>query len=84
VALEKYTLQTGTAVQPCGLYIHKLHGFLGGGSPDGVIGTDGVVEVKSIFAQDTLEEYSKRKDSCLVYNASQKAYRIKTNHDFCH
>lgn len=45
VALELYQKERGVTVQPCGLYIDLKNGFLAA-SPDGLIGTDGIVEVK--------------------------------------
>lgn len=45
VALELYREKRGVTVQPCGMFIDLIHGFLAA-SPDGLIGTDGIAEVK--------------------------------------
>lgn len=45
VALERYTRLTNNAVQPCGLFLHPTHSWLAA-SPDGLIGDDGVLEIK--------------------------------------
>ncbi|KAL1436901.1 hypothetical protein MTO96_049291 [Rhipicephalus appendiculatus] len=48
VALQLYALEKGTVVQPCGLSVDLEHGFLAA-SPDGLVGTDRIVEVKCPF-----------------------------------
>lgn len=45
VALELYREERGVTAQPCGMFIDLIHGFLAT-SPDGLIGTDGIAEVK--------------------------------------
>ncbi|CAN7982444.1 unnamed protein product, partial [Ixodes hexagonus] len=56
----------GVTVQPCGLFIDLIHGFLAA-SPDGLIGTDGIVEVKCPepmrheTAKKAAEKYNDRK-----------------------
>lgn len=48
VALQLYASEKGTVVQPCGLFVDLEHGFLAA-SPDGLVGTDRIVEVKCPF-----------------------------------
>ena len=45
VAMTKYEEETGVKVQPCGLFIHPEYCFLAA-SPDGLVGDDGVLEIK--------------------------------------
>lgn len=47
VAAELYTLQTGNAIIPCG-FIRNDEGF--GYSPDGLVGDDGLIEIKTKLA----------------------------------
>lgn len=50
-ALIEYQMQTGSAVQDCkevvehGFFIHTIHQWLGA-TPDGLVGEDGLIEVK--------------------------------------
>ncbi|KAH7957047.1 hypothetical protein HPB52_014633 [Rhipicephalus sanguineus] len=48
VALQLYASEKGTVVQPCGLFVDLEHGFQAA-SPDGLVGTDRIVEVKCPF-----------------------------------
>ncbi|KAH8037706.1 hypothetical protein HPB51_015751 [Rhipicephalus microplus] len=45
VALQLYATEKETVVQPCGLFIDLKHWFLAA-TPDGLVGTDRIVEVK--------------------------------------
>ncbi|KAH7959070.1 hypothetical protein HPB49_008019 [Dermacentor silvarum] len=45
VALQLYATENETVIQPCGLFVDLEHGFLAA-SPDGLVGTDRIVEVK--------------------------------------
>ena len=45
LACQQYTRLTGNAVQPCGLFLHPTHSWLAA-SPDGLIGDDGLLEIK--------------------------------------
>lgn len=45
VAIQLYEAQEKRVVQPCGLFIDLEYGFLAA-SPDGLVGTDGILEVK--------------------------------------
>ncbi|MDQ2150089.1 YqaJ viral recombinase family protein [Alcaligenaceae bacterium C4P045] len=44
-SLEAYMVQTGNIVEASGFLVHPRHPFIGG-SPDGLIGTDGGLEAK--------------------------------------
>lgn len=44
-AREAYELETGLVVTESGFVLHYAHDFIGG-SPDGLVGADGIIEVK--------------------------------------
>ena len=48
LALMDYLGKTGNLVEECGFFVHPDHDWLGA-SPDGIIGDDGLVEVKCPF-----------------------------------
>ncbi|KAH8029635.1 hypothetical protein HPB51_002088 [Rhipicephalus microplus] len=54
VALRLYEQEMETAVQPCGLFVYPEYGFLAA-SPDGLIASDGIVEVKCPFTAKDME-----------------------------
>lgn len=45
LAIAAYELRTGRDVEPAGFIVHREHGHIGG-SPDGLVGSDGLVEIK--------------------------------------
>lgn len=45
MALLEYESRTGHIVQECGFFVHPIHEWLGA-SPDGLIGDDGLIEIK--------------------------------------
>ncbi|CAG9773376.1 unnamed protein product [Ceutorhynchus assimilis] len=48
-AINKYSESTKNIVEKAGLHVHKKFPFLGG-SPDGLVGNDGVIEVKCPYS----------------------------------
>jgi putative phage-type endonuclease len=52
-AAVEYQMETGNRIQPCGFFVHPRLEWLGA-SPDGLVGDDGLVEIKC--------PYGKRKD----------------------
>ena len=74
---SQYSKLTGNKVEQCGFYVSITHPFLGA-SPDGLIDTDGVIEVKKIHphAGETLVEallrlhIIKETNGCLTLNTS--------------
>lgn len=50
LALLDYEMTTGNTVQECGFFVHPEHDLLGA-SPDGLIGEDGLIEIKCPFGQ---------------------------------
>lgn len=46
IARESYELSTGLFVDETGLIVHPSYGFIGG-SPDGLVDDDGIIEIKS-------------------------------------
>jgi hypothetical protein len=51
-ALLAYSAHTGNLVEPTGLHVHKHADWLAG-SPDGLIGTEGIVEAKCPYWSKT-------------------------------
>ena len=51
-ALVAYSAHTGNLVEPTGLHVHKHADWLAG-SPDGLIGTEGIVEAKCPYWSKT-------------------------------
>ena len=47
-ALVDYQVATGNIVEPTGLHIHEHHTWIAG-SPDGLVGTEGMIEIKCPF-----------------------------------
>jgi hypothetical protein len=47
IAIERYEQRVGVTVEPCGLFVDPDNPFLGA-SPDGLVGQDKLVEVKTI------------------------------------
>lgn len=45
IALEQLSAQNNIVIEPCGLFVDNKYPFLGA-SPDGLVGTDAIVEVK--------------------------------------
>lgn len=50
LALMDYLGETGNLVEECSFFVHPNHDWLGA-SPDGLIGDDGLIEVKCPFGQ---------------------------------
>src|SRR5690625_200401 len=49
-AQAEYTMETGRAVQETGFHVHEGLDWLGA-SPDGLVGRDGIIEIKCPFGQ---------------------------------
>ena len=49
-AIKDYMIRTGNIVRSKGLFTHPDYAWIGG-SPDGLVGEDGIIEVKCPFAQ---------------------------------
>lgn len=49
-AIAEYQMETGNTVQECGFFVHPEHPWLGA-SPDGLVGDDGVVEIKAPYSK---------------------------------
>lgn len=82
-AIQAFQLSTGFVVESSGLWLDKS-GILGA-SPDGLVGSDAVVEVKCPFSKRscTIDEAVKCKDFCLIKNDTG-LYELKKNHVYWH
>ncbi|XP_077299493.1 uncharacterized protein LOC143920488 [Arctopsyche grandis] len=81
-AKNKFKEKTGLEVSPCGLFIDENKRFLAA-SPDGLIGKDGLIEVKCPYniMNMTPEEGIRQKkiDFCTM---NDNIFRLKRNHNF--
>lgn len=83
IAREKYEQETGFTVNICGLFIDKDHPFLCT-SPDGLVGTEGLVEIKcpySARSYDSLEETSKSHSIGIQFQSNGAPF-LPTNHKY--
>lgn len=72
-AIAQLAEQENILIKECGLFIDKYHPFLGA-TPDGLIGNDGLVEVKcpsSLAGQDIGSAAMQGKVKCLKMNKEQ-------------
>lgn len=70
-AIGCYMAATGNVVKPTGLHVHPDYHWLAG-SPDGLVGEEGMIEVKCPF-------YPKRDGSSRVHNSVPHHYWIQIN-----
>lgn len=56
-AIAEYQMETGNKVEECGFFVHPEHEWLGA-SPDGLIGADGVFEVKAPYSKIDSSEFN--------------------------
>jgi len=70
-AIRQYEMMTGNAVQESGLWSHPTHDWLAG-SPDGLIGNEGMIEVKCPF-------YFRRDGSGRVHQSVPPHYFAQVN-----
>jgi hypothetical protein len=63
-ARELYQSITGKIVEECGLFVHSVRGYLGA-SPDGLIGEDGILEIKCTTISP--DKIPSRPDNFLIF-----------------
>ena len=82
MAVKAFTKATGLPVTNTGLWLHES-GVLGA-SPDGLIGTDSVLEAKCPFKhkESTIADACKDKDFCLEMKDGK--FSLKTSHVYWH
>ncbi|XP_075556529.1 uncharacterized protein LOC142588576 [Dermacentor variabilis] len=97
VAVRLYEEETGTRVQPCGLFVDQEYGFLAA-SPDGLVGSDGILEVKCPFTAKEMEpceaakKFNQRSqilEPPALSNSHRYYYQVQgqlniTKRSFCH
>lgn len=76
VARQMFERHTGIHVERCGTVVSATHPFLSA-SPDGLIGTDGILEIKCPLVDDCLQllesnKYDVKKDSNGAYYLDKK------------
>ena len=75
-AIAKYSEETGSSVELVGFYTHPEHSWLGC-SPDFLVGTDGLGEVKCPFSQKIYESIP------VYYMAQMQGQMEITNREWC-
>lgn len=83
VAIKLYENTTGNSVAPCGLFIDTSNPFLGA-SPDGLVGDDGIVEVKCLASvkEETLSEAVKAKKKLCLEITKEGVLQLKKSHNY--
>ncbi|KAI4454827.1 exonuclease phage-type/recb c-terminal domain-containing protein [Holotrichia oblita] len=78
VAIDKYESSTDTEVRRCGFFIDEDNPFLGA-SPDGLVGNNGLIEVKCLYSVNKLMENHKKN---VCYNIRDSQIQLKRNHNY--
>jgi putative phage-type endonuclease len=79
-ALAEYEMETGNTVELCGFYTHE-HWL--GASPDGLIGSNGLVEFKCPYSMRKVEGRFKTALEQMHYYAQMQIQLFITNRDYC-
>lgn len=84
-AIQKYEERNGVEVKECGLFCSIDFPYLGA-SPDGLVGSDGIVEVKCLpsVTASLSSAVKDRKNLCLAYQVKDKKEHIflKRKHSY--
>lgn len=80
-AINQFQVQTKLSVQPCGLFIHPHYPYLAA-SPDGLVGADGIIEVKCPYAARdmSIKEAIKSKHIKYLIENQHGGISLKRNH----
>lgn len=68
VAIERYAADRNILVEKCGIFIDFVNPYLGA-SPDGLVGVDGIVEVKCLASLEGEDIFTTQKKKC--YNVDE-------------
>ncbi|CAN7975931.1 unnamed protein product [Ixodes persulcatus] len=79
--IREYEQKTNNVVERCGLLVDIEHGFFAA-SPDGLIGDDGLIEVKCPDSDKTLFELSKTRKEFFLHSGSDSKLCLKKRHNF--
>ncbi|XP_047516704.1 uncharacterized protein LOC125057211 [Pieris napi] len=79
IALQHLSAQNNIVIEPCGLFVDNKYHFLGA-SPDGLVGTDAIVEVKCPIAPGKvgMDEAIKR-NKIQIYKYNKKTNQTVIN-----
>lgn len=81
-AIERYAHDSGNIVEDCGIFVSQDYPFLGA-SPDGLVGEDGLVEVKCLPSVcDSLETSVQLKKNLCLELCNKKKLKLKRNHNY--
>ncbi|XP_063221397.1 uncharacterized protein LOC134530485 isoform X1 [Bacillus rossius redtenbacheri] len=83
VAINLYEQQQSAEVQKCGLFVDSEHPYLGA-SPDGLVGTDKLLEVKCLYSlkDKVLEEAVTLKGKKLCIESVNGQLQLRRNHSY--
>ena len=84
VAIEKYEEMSGVTVQECGIFVEPRWPYLGA-SPDGLIGTEGLVEVKCLYSigdQSPRDAASTKNGKNMCVQIVNNELTIKMRHNY--
>lgn len=81
-ALKEIANELNMAITPCGLFVDEDHCFLGS-SPDGLIGDDGIVEIKCPSSASALTPLEAIKSKKVVFCTEDAGgIKLKRNHNY--
>ena len=82
VAIKEYEQEFGLKVFKCGIFLDTC-GFIGG-SPDGLVGSDGIIEIKCPFKMRDAEEVTELDGLGYLKKNEQNKFELSTSHKYYH
>jgi len=82
--LNRFLAEEVLCVEECGLFVSTEKGYLAA-SPDGIVGKDGLVEVKCPIKciENSIEDLARQDQSfCLQFDFTNEKLRLKRNHNY--
>lgn len=82
IAITEFEQATGLTVQDCGLFVSTKHCYLGA-SPDGLIGQNGIIEVKCPRSCSTKTPREGIESNTIKFASIENGnFTLKRNHDY--
>ena len=82
VAIKEYEKEFGYKVAKCGIFLDSC-GFLGG-SPDGLVGNDGIIEVKCPFQMKNTTSITDFNRLGYLKKNDENKFEVNTSHKYYH
>ena len=82
VAIKEYEKEFGYKVAKCGIFLDSC-GFLGG-SPDGLVGNDGIIEVKCPFQMKSTTNITDFNRLGYLKKNDENKFEVNTSHKYYH